>query len=57
MVSPGFRAAPQIAAFTASGGYYQAPKIPWQYTFNAGAFYTFQNYTVKFEIYNLDQPA
>ncbi len=43
----------QIAAFTASGGYYQAPKIPWQYTLNAAAFYTFQNYTVKLSIFNI----
>jgi outer membrane receptor protein involved in Fe transport len=44
----------QIAAFAANGGYYQSPKIPWQYTLNAGVFYSFQqHYTVKFTIYNL----
>jgi outer membrane receptor protein involved in Fe transport len=44
----------QVAAFTASGGYYQAPKIPWQYTLNAAVFYNFlQHYTVKFTVYNL----
>ena len=44
----------QIASFTAGGGYYQAPRIPWQYTVNAAAFYSFQqHYTVKFSIYNL----
>ena len=38
----------------ASAGYYQSPKIPWQYTLNAAAFYSFQqHYTVKFSIYNL----
>src|ERR1700676_682777 len=42
-----------VAAYTASGGYYQAPKIPWQYTLNAAGFYSFQKYTVKFTIYNL----
>jgi outer membrane receptor protein involved in Fe transport len=35
-------------------GYYTPPTIPWQYTINAGVFYTFQqHYTVKFEVYNL----
>lgn len=43
----------QIASFTASGGYYQSPTIPWQYTLNAAAFYSFKQYTVKFTIYNL----
>jgi outer membrane receptor protein involved in Fe transport len=42
-----------VAAYTASGGYYQSPEIPWQYTLNAAVFYTFQQYTVKFSIYNL----
>jgi outer membrane receptor protein involved in Fe transport len=50
---PGLTAS-QLAAFTASGGYYQSPKIPWQYTLNAGVFYSFQqHYTVKFTVYNL----
>jgi len=44
----------QMASFAANGGYYQAPKIPWQYTLNAGVFYSFeQHYTVKFTVYNL----
>ena len=47
----------QIAAFTASGGYYQAPEIPWQYTLNAAVFYSFQHYTIKFSIYNLTESA
>ena len=43
-----------IAALTASGGYYQAPTIPWQYTVNAAVFYNFlEHYNVKFAIYNL----
>jgi outer membrane receptor protein involved in Fe transport len=45
---------PSLAAsLNANGGYYQSPKIPWQYTLNAAAFYTYQKYTVKFSIYNL----
>jgi hypothetical protein len=42
-----------VSSLNASGGYYQSPKIPWQYTLNAAAFYTYQKYTVKFTIYNL----
>jgi outer membrane receptor protein involved in Fe transport len=50
---PGISAA-QAAAFAANGGYYQSPKIPWQYTLNAAVFYNFQqHYTVKFTVYNL----
>ncbi len=50
---PGISAA-QAAAFKANGGYYQSPKIPWQYTLNAAVFYNFQqHYTVKFTVYNL----
>jgi outer membrane receptor protein involved in Fe transport len=37
-----------------ANGYYQSPRIPWQYTINTAAFYTWQDkYTVKFTIYNL----
>jgi iron complex outermembrane receptor protein len=36
-----------------ANGYYKSPQIPWQYTLNAGAFYTFSNYTVKVMVYNL----
>jgi outer membrane receptor protein involved in Fe transport len=43
----------QVAYYTARGGYYQSPTIPWQYTLNAAAFYSFLQYTVKFSIYNL----
>ena len=43
----------QLAAFEASRGYYQPPVIHWQYTANAAVFYAFQNYSVKFSIYNL----
>jgi outer membrane receptor protein involved in Fe transport len=50
---PGLTAS-QLASFTASGGYYQSPKIPWQYTLNAGVLYSFErHYTVKFTVYNL----
>jgi len=37
-----------------STGYYKSPKIPWQYTINAGVFYSFlDHYTVKLQIFNL----
>jgi outer membrane receptor protein involved in Fe transport len=37
-----------------ANGYYKSPQIPWQYTINTAAFYTWQEkYTVKFTIYNL----
>jgi len=42
-----------LAPVTNSAGYYQSPKIPWQYTLNSAAFYTYEKYTVKFTIYNL----
>ncbi|HLZ96515.1 MAG TPA: hypothetical protein VKP66_01130, partial [Steroidobacteraceae bacterium] len=42
-----------VTAYTASGGYYKSPTIPWQYTVNTAGFYSFQKYTVKFTIYNL----
>jgi outer membrane receptor protein involved in Fe transport len=45
--------ASMVALLTANGGYYQSPTIPWQYTLNAAAFYSFRQYTVKFAIYNL----
>jgi outer membrane receptor protein involved in Fe transport len=46
-----------IAMLTASGGYYKSPTIPWQYTLNTAAFYSFQKYTLKFSIYNLTDRA
>jgi outer membrane receptor protein involved in Fe transport len=53
----GLPAATVLAAFpagVAATGYFHPPTIPWQYTLNAGVFYTFlEHYTVKFEIYNL----
>jgi outer membrane receptor for monomeric catechols len=48
-----FSGLPVPAYLVANGGNYQSPTIPWQYTLNAAAFYTFQQYTVKFTIYNL----
>ncbi len=43
-----------LPASIVSSGYYRPPTIPWQFTLNAGVFYTFlQHYTVKFEVYNL----
>ena len=41
------------ASVIAAGGYYQSPVIPWQYTWNIAAFVGWQNYVVKFSIYNL----
>ena len=42
------------SSVVSSSGYYTPPTIPWQYTLNAGIFYTFaQHYTARFEIYNL----
>jgi outer membrane receptor protein involved in Fe transport len=34
-------------------GSYKAPQIPWQYTLNAALFYGFEQYLVKFSVYNL----
>jgi outer membrane receptor for monomeric catechols len=42
-----------LGQLSANGGYFQSPVIPWQYTVNAGAFYSWGNYTVKFMVYNL----
>ncbi len=37
-----------------ASGLYHPPRIPWQYTLNAGVFYTFEeHYTLKFMMYNL----
>jgi len=42
------------SSVVAPNGYYTPPTIPWQYTLNAGVFYTFaEHYTAKFEVYNL----
>ena len=43
----------QQTSFAANNGYYQSPVIHWQYTLNAGVFYSFQKYTAKFSVYNL----
>ena len=43
----------QTASVPASSGFYNSPNIPWQYTLNAGVFYSFQNYTARLMIYNL----
>jgi outer membrane receptor protein involved in Fe transport len=40
-------------SIVSAGGAYKAPQIPWQYTLNAAAFYSYQKYTVKFSIYNV----
>jgi outer membrane receptor protein involved in Fe transport len=34
-------------------GSYKAPRIPWQYTLNTALFYSYQNYTAKFTVYNV----
>ena len=49
---PGLTTA-QLAQFAANGSYYKAPIIHWQYTLNAAVFYSFQQYTVKFSVYNV----
>jgi len=42
-----------IPASVIKSGYYQSPKIPWQYTLNTAVFYNFAtHYNVKFTIYN-----
>ena len=43
-----------IPASIVATGYYNPPTIPWQYTLNAGVFYTFlDHYTARLMIYNL----
>ena len=42
------------SSVVAANGRYTPPTIPWQYTLNAGVFYTYaERYTVKFMVYNL----
>ena len=36
-----------------ANGYYNAPRIPWQYTINTAFFYRILNYQIKLSIYNL----
>ena len=36
-----------------ANGYYTSPQIPWQFTVNAAAFYSFSHYLIKLSIYNL----
>jgi len=43
-----------VSSAVAANGLYKSPTIPWQYTLNAGVFYTYaQRYTLKFMVYNL----
>ena len=43
-----------LLSATGPAWYYRPPTIPWQWTLNAGVFYTFlDHYTVKLEIYNV----
>ena len=43
-----------IPASILKTGYYNPPTIPWQYTLNAGAFYTFlDHYTARLMVYNV----
>jgi outer membrane receptor protein involved in Fe transport len=43
-----------IPASVLKTGYYNPPTIPWQYTLNAGVFYTFlQHYTARLMVYNV----
>ena len=42
------------SSVVAANGLYTPPRIPWQYTINAGVFYTYEErYTVKLMVYNL----
>jgi hypothetical protein len=51
LVGPGGVVASSIVG---ANGLYTPPRIPWQYTLNAGLFYNFaEHYTVKFMVYNL----
>ena len=51
LVGPGGIISPSVVG---ANGYYNAPTIPWQYTINAGVFYTYaEKYTAKFMVYNL----
>ena len=50
LVGAGGIVSPSVVA---ANGLYTPPKIPWQYTINAGVFYNYDKYTVKFMIYNL----
>jgi len=43
----------KINAGNPNFGYYTAPVIPWQYTWNAAVFYEFKNYTLTLSAYNL----
>jgi outer membrane receptor protein involved in Fe transport len=45
--------APGFLSSLGANGYYQSPVIHWQYTLNAAVFYSYQNYTLKFSVYNL----
>jgi outer membrane receptor protein involved in Fe transport len=43
-----------IPASVLKTGYYNPPTIPWQYTLNAGVFYTFlEHYTARLMVYNV----
>jgi outer membrane receptor protein involved in Fe transport len=43
-----------IPASVLKTGYYNPPTIPWQYTLNAGVFYSFlEHYTARLMVYNL----
>jgi outer membrane receptor protein involved in Fe transport len=43
-----------IPASVLKTGYYNPPTIPWQYTLNAGVFYSFlQHYTARLMVYNV----
>ncbi|HWJ36765.1 MAG TPA: TonB-dependent receptor plug domain-containing protein [Steroidobacteraceae bacterium] len=41
------------ASVIAKGGYYQSPRIPWQYTWNAAVFYEFGAVTATLSAYNI----
>ena len=43
----------KILAVVKANGYFQAPRIPWQYTINASVYYDTGPYEFKLAIYNL----
>jgi len=43
----------KVNAANPNFGYYTAPVIPWQYTWNAAVFYEFKTYTLTLSAYNL----
>ena len=43
----------KVSTVNPNYGYYTAPEIPWQYTWNAAVFYEWSRYTLTLSVYNL----